>query len=111
MRAVTAVSKDITFQCERVAYSQPVASAPSVSSTSSRISDIDIAGNSRKNKNNKQKNNPSDPSKVAQSKNVGEYIPHDDGRKSRCKLVTTITKRSSHIPNRMTNDTPNNSRT
>ena len=25
-------------------------------------------------------------------------MPHDDGRKSRCRLVTTITKRSSHMP-------------
>ena len=25
-------------------------------------------------------------------------MPHDDGRKSRSRLVTTITKRSSHMP-------------
>src|SRR5450759_2833073 len=25
-------------------------------------------------------------------------MPHDEGRKSRCRLVTTITKRSSHMP-------------
>ena len=48
-----------------------------------RISDIEIAGNTRRNKNNKQKNKPSEPNSVAQSQNVGEYIPHDDGRKSR----------------------------
>ena len=25
-------------------------------------------------------------------------MPHDDGRKSRCRLVTMMTKRSSHMP-------------
>ena len=25
-------------------------------------------------------------------------MPHDEGRKSRCRLVTTMTKRSSHMP-------------
>ena len=25
-------------------------------------------------------------------------MPHDDGRKSRCRLVTMMTNRSSHIP-------------
>ena len=25
-------------------------------------------------------------------------MPHDEGRKSRCRLVTIITKRSSHMP-------------
>ena len=49
-------------------------------STTSRISDIEIAGSNRKKMNNKQKNKPSDPSNVAQSKNVGEYVPHDDGK-------------------------------
>ena len=27
-----------------------------------------------------------------------ENMPHDDGRKSRCRLVTTMTNRSSHMP-------------
>ena len=38
------------------------------------------------------------PMNVDQSQNVGRYMPHDDGRKSRCRLVTTITNRSSHMP-------------
>ena len=25
-------------------------------------------------------------------------MPHDEGRKSRCRLVTMMTKRSSHMP-------------
>ena len=29
---------------------------------------------------------------------VPVYMPHDDGRKSRCRLVTMMTYRSSHIP-------------
>src|SRR4029079_10852632 len=28
----------------------------------------------------------------------GAYIAHDDGRKSRCRLVTMMTNRSSHMP-------------
>src|SRR3954453_24163944 len=44
------------------------------------------------------KKNPSVPMNIVQSKIVGEYIAQDDGRKSCCKLVTMITKRSSHIP-------------
>ena len=35
---------------------------------------------------------------VIQSQRVPQYIPHDDGMKSRCRLVTTMTKRSSHMP-------------
>ena len=33
-----------------------------------------------------------------QSQKVGWYMPHDEGRKSRCRLSTMITKRSSHMP-------------
>ena len=36
--------------------------------------------------------------RCAQSQTVGAYMPQEDGRKSRCRLVTTITKRSSHMP-------------
>src|SRR5687767_9308262 len=35
---------------------------------------------------------------IVQSIIVGLYIAHDDGRKSRFKLVTMMTKRSSHMP-------------
>src|SRR5262245_34009089 len=41
---------------------------------------------------------------VDQSQNVGWYIPHDDGRKSRCRLVTMMTNRSSHMPTLMISD-------
>lgn len=50
------------------------------------------------NRNSKARNRPIVPMYVAQSQTVPAYISHDDGRKSRCKLVTTMTKRSSHIP-------------
>src|SRR5262249_27575780 len=50
-----------------------------------------------------------EPSSVAISQRVGQYIPHADGRKSRCKLVITITKRSSHIPTFTTRHSTNNS--
>src|SRR5687767_14963107 len=38
------------------------------------------------------------PMNIDQSNIVGLYIAHDDGRKSRFKLVTIMTNRSSHIP-------------
>ena len=38
------------------------------------------------------------PKKVAQSQNVAEYMPQAEGMKSRVRLTTTITKRSSHMP-------------
>ena len=41
------------------------------------------------------------------SQMVGRNIPHEDGRKSRCRLVTMITKRSSHIPTLTINETMN----
>src|SRR6266568_7792117 len=63
-----------------------------------RISKIEIIGRKRMNRNNSEKKNPRVPINIAQSHCVGWYMPQDDGRKSRCKLVTTITKRSSHMP-------------
>ena len=35
---------------------------------------------------------------IPQSQIVPWYMPHDDGRKSRCSEVGMITKRSSHMP-------------
>src|SRR5687767_5172060 len=44
------------------------------------------------------KKKPIVPINIDQSNTVGEYIAHELGRKSRFKLVTIITNRSSHIP-------------
>ena len=63
-----------------------------------RISAMEIIGRNRRNRNSSARNRPIDPTKVAQSQNVGLYMPHDDVRKSRCRLVTTMMKRSSHMP-------------
>src|ERR1022692_485047 len=63
-----------------------------------RISAIEIIGSKRTNRNSSVRNNPIEPTKVITSHLVGVYIPHDDGRKSRCRLVTTMMKRSSHMP-------------
>src|ERR1043165_3485736 len=63
-----------------------------------RISKIEIIGRKRMNRNNSAKKNPIVPINIAQSHCVGLYMPHEEGRKSRCRLVTTITNRSSHIP-------------
>src|SRR5262245_16148969 len=68
------------------------------SGTSVRISKIEIIGRKRTKRNSRVTNNPMVPMKVDQSQKVGRYMPHADGMKSRCKLVTMIMKRSSHIP-------------
>src|SRR6476619_1221908 len=68
------------------------------SGTSARISKIEIIGSTRMNRKNSITNSPMVPKNVIQSHRVGQYIPQDDGRKSRCRLVTTMTKRSSHMP-------------
>src|SRR5256714_10296555 len=76
------------------------------SATSSRDSEIEIIGRKRMNKNNSVRNSSMLPKSVAQSQIVGKNMPHADGRKSRCKLVTTITNRSVHIPRSMQSATP-----
>src|SRR5437588_140771 len=73
-------------------------SSTSASGKIVRISKIEIIGRKRMNKNSNAKKNPIVPMYIAQSHCDGLYMPHDDGRKSRCKLVTTITKRSNHMP-------------
>src|SRR5215471_15150919 len=64
------------------------------------ISAIEIIGRNLTKRNMQAAKNPMVPIKVAQSQMVGLYMPHDDVRKSRLRLVITITKRSSHIPTR-----------
>src|SRR5438045_1460826 len=73
-------------------------SSTSASGNIVRISKIEIIGRKRMNRNNSEKKKPSVPTNMAQSHCVGWYMPHDDGTKSRCRLVTTITNRSSHMP-------------
>src|SRR5690606_9101888 len=63
-----------------------------------RISNIEIMGTTRRNRNISQTNRPIVPTYVIQSQIVPEYMLQDEGRKSRERLVTTITYRSSHIP-------------
>src|SRR4051812_597738 len=65
---------------------------------SSRSSEIDIMGTKRMNKKISVRNRPIVPSNIAQSHRVGMNIPQLDGAKSRCKLVITMTNRSTHIP-------------
>src|ERR1700730_10200665 len=69
-----------------------------VSATSSRISAMEIAGRTRTNRKIRVTNIPMVPTKVAQSQKVGLYRPQAEGTKSRVRLITTITNRSSHIP-------------
>src|SRR6185436_6465349 len=63
-----------------------------------RISKIEIIGRNRMNRKNSVRNSPIVPMNVIQSQIVGWYIPQDEGTKSRCSDVTTMTKRSSHMP-------------
>src|SRR5665213_2515309 len=77
------------------------------SATILRVSEMAIIGKKRTNKIISVKNNPTLPASVAQSQNVGRYIPQADGVKSRCKLTTTMTKRSTHIPALMPSATKN----
>src|SRR5258708_2399077 len=73
-----------------------------------RISKTEIEGMTRMKKKNSIVNRPMVPIKIIRSHLVYQYMPQELGRKSRCRLVTTITKRSSHIPVLTTSDTRNN---
>ena len=46
----------------------------------------------------RKKKKPMVPKNIVKSKIVGEYMPHDEGRKSRWRLIGMMMKRSSHIP-------------
>src|SRR5215475_221687 len=59
------------------------------------ISNIEIMGRNRTKMKNSITKNPIVPRNVIQSHRVGEYIAQLDGKKSRCKLVITMTNRSS----------------
>src|SRR4051812_8081856 len=75
-----------------------VYSPPRLPGTMVRISKMEIIGRNRMNRKSRERNRPIVPRKVIQSHIVPRYMPHDDGRKSRCRLVMTITKRSIHMP-------------
>src|SRR5687767_14532821 len=66
-----------------------------------------MIGRNRTNRKISEKKKPIVPINIDRSITVGEYIAHDDGRKSRFKLVTMITKRSSHIPRLTTSEIMN----
>src|SRR5262249_4834448 len=66
--------------------------------SSARISKIEMAGISRMNIKKSRVKKPMVPTKTITSHLVNQYMPHALGIKSRCRLITTITKRSSHIP-------------
>src|SRR5207249_5864718 len=76
-----------------------------------RISKIEIIGRNLRNRNNSVRNSPIVPMKVDQSQIVGLYLPHAEGRKSRCRLVTTMMNRSSHMPTFTRSEMPKRIRT
>src|SRR5205814_2431031 len=57
-----------------------------------RISKIEIIGRKRMKSASRKRKSPIEPRYIAQSQIVPWYIPHDDGRKSRLRLVGMITK-------------------
>src|SRR5919199_612034 len=63
-----------------------------------RISKMEMTGRKRMNKNKSVKNKPMVPKNIEKSKIVGRYMPHEEGTKSRCRLVTMMTNRSNHMP-------------
>src|SRR5258708_12421580 len=73
-----------------------------------RISKTEIEGMTRMKKKNSIVNRPMVPIKIIRSHLVYQYMPQELGRKSRCRLATTITKPSTHIPVLTTTDTRNN---
>ena len=75
------------------------------------ISKIEIIGKKRMNKNNRLKNSPIVPINIEKSQMVGRYIAQDEGKKSRCRLVTMMTNRSNHIPMLTINEITNSSGT
>src|SRR6187397_2859361 len=81
------------------------------SGTSVRISKMEIIGRKRRKRNSSARNKPIVPTYKPQSQTVGEYRPHDEGRKSRCSDVTTMTKRSSHMPTLTMSEMMKSSRT
>src|SRR5213596_918362 len=82
----------------QIVFSHSHHSSTSASGKIVRISKIEIIGRKRMNRNSSAKKNPIVPIYMAQSHCDGLYMPHDDGTKSRCRQVTTITNRSSHMP-------------
>src|SRR5205085_1720852 len=82
----------------RMAFGRPHSSSTSACGRMVRISKIEITGRKRMNRKSSARNKPSVPTKVMMSHLVAWNIPQDDGRKSRCKLVTMMMKRSSHMP-------------
>src|SRR3989475_1355393 len=86
-------------------------SSPPVCATSSRISAIEITGRKRMNRNSRATKSPSVPASMVQSQIRGMYMPQAEGMKSRCRLTTTITNRSSHMPMFTTMDITNSAGT
>ena len=67
-------------------------------------SPMEMTGSTRVNSRNIVKKRPKVPTKVITSTQVGEYVLQLEGRKSRCRLVTMMTKRSNHMPTLMTSE-------
>src|SRR5947209_6926396 len=86
-------------------------SSPPVCATSSRISAIEITGRKRMNRNSRATKSPIVPANIVQSQMRGAYMPQAEGMKSRCRLTTTITNRSSHMPMFTTRDITNSAGT
>jgi hypothetical protein len=74
------------------------------SGTIVRISKMAIAGRKRMKRKKSARNSPIVPANMLKSQRVGAYMAQDEGRKSRCRLVTMMMKRSSHMPTLTSSD-------
>src|SRR5215216_6423206 len=81
-------------QARRLSHAA-LSSLISASGTSVRISKIEITGRNLRKRSIRKKKNPIVPKNIVKSKMVGEYMPHDEGRKSRWRLIGMMMKRSS----------------
>src|ERR671929_1053047 len=68
------------------------------SGTIVRISKMEMTGRKRMKRNIRKKKKPMVPKNMVKSKMVGAYMPQEEGRKSRCRLIGMMMKRSSHMP-------------
>src|SRR5690606_8691594 len=65
----------------------------------------------RKNSKNRNRKKKMVPKKIVRSTHVGEYDSHFDGKNSRSRLSTMMTKRSAHMPTLIAIDAQNSTQT
>src|ERR1041385_9229047 len=75
-------------------FSSHASSLSCASGTIVRISKMEMTGRKRMKRSIRKKKKPMVPKNIVKSKMVGAYMPQDEGRKSRCRLIGMMMKRS-----------------